>query len=562
MNLNQLLNLARPYRGPLGLLALVGATAASISLLVPWLAGSLLGGIVEGSARGVEQARTVGLLLLCLGGATVLNVAASLLSVRIDTRILAELRQQMFEHVQHLPIGFHESRGKGDTLALMTYEVWRLGQFLTRTLATTPARLLTTVGAVAAMFKIDARLAMVVPLLIPIFYLVLKLVGRSLRGLAAAHQHAEAALVALAEESLEMLPATKAFTREQIASARFRTATEEVSRLSIRQGQINALLDPLLTLITAVAAIGVIILAGKEVLGAQLDAGQRLSFIFYAGLLTRPVSALAHIYGEVQVARGTLERMQSVLDQPIEEIGSNGVSGWRASGAVEFRDVRFAYPGRDRLFDNFSLSIDAGERVALLGPNGAGKTALVNLLLRYYDPQDGEILLDGRPIAKLNLADLRRQIGLVPQLPLLFNASIRDNIAFGAHGAIDEQVEQAAATAQALDFIRALPHDFDTMIGDRGVQLSGGQRQRIALARALIKDPPILILDEATSMFDLDGEEKFIANCIEALAGRTVIMITHRPAILGLADRIVEVGKGRVVRSDPVLRASPAEAAE
>ena len=562
MKFKQLLELARPYRGPLGFLALVTAAAAMVSLAVTWFAGSLLGGIVEGSAQGTDQARLVGGLLLCIGCATLLNIAASMISVRTDTRILADLRQKMFEHVQRLPIGFHESRGKGDTLAMMTYEVWRLSQFLTGTLASTPARLLTTIGAVAAMFRIDARLAMIVPVLVPIFYLVLKIVGRSLRGRAAALQHAEAQLVEIAEQSLEMLPATKAFTREQVEAGRYRSVSQEVSQLAIRQGQTNALIDPLLGLITTVAAVLVLLLAGQGVRQGQLDASNLFSFIFYAGLLTRPVSALAHIYGELQVAQGTLERMQSVLDQPLEEIGPSERSGWRAKGKIEFREVHFAYPGRDPLIEDFNLTIGAGERVALLGPNGSGKTALINLLLRYYDPQGGEILLDDEPIPDLNLPDLRRQIGLVPQLPLLFNASIRDNIAFGSHDAGVSQVEEAAATAQALEFILALPHGFDTMIGDRGVQLSGGQRQRIALARALIKDPPILIFDEATSMFDLDSEELFIGRCLPALEGRTVVMITHRPAILKLADRVVHIGSGSASGQERLVEPIPAEAAE
>jgi ABC-type multidrug transport system fused ATPase/permease subunit len=232
------------------------------------------------------------------------------------------------------------------------------------------------------------------------------------------------------------------------------------------------------------------------------------------------------------------------MEQPTEEITGPAPTGSRARGDIAFVNVDFAYPGRNGLLRNLSFEIPAGQTVALLGANGSGKTALINLLLRYYDLQGGKILLDGRDTSQMSVAELRRQIGLVPQLPMLFNATIADNIGFGAVEPSAPKVEEAARLAQAWDFIRALPHGMETVIGDRGVRLSGGQRQRIALARALIKDPPVLIFDEATSMFDEEGEQAFIAESAQALEGRTVIIVTHRPATLSLADRVLVLEDG------------------
>jgi ATP-binding cassette, subfamily B, bacterial len=228
-------------------------------------------------------------------------------------------------------------------------------------------------------------------------------------------------------------------------------------------------------------------------------------------------------------------------------------SGYTASarlescrGRISFSNVSFAYPGRARTLTRINLDIHPGEVVALTGENGAGKSTLVSLLLAFYHPDSGEITVDGVDVSILNVTDLRRHIGYVPQRPLLFNGTVRENIGFGLHDASLEQIEEAARRAQALEFVAALPSGFNTHIGDHGVRLSGGQRQRIALARALLSDPSILILDEATSMYDLEGEAAFVEACKTALLGRTVIIITHRPASLALADRVLQVTSGRI----------------
>jgi len=267
-------------------------------------------------------------------------------------------------------------------------------------------------------------------------------------------------------------------------------------------------------------------------------------------LLTQPVSQLAGVYGQVQSARGSAMRLMEVLSESAEpDSGSRQLD--RVRGEIAFESVGFAYPGRPPVFSALDFRIRAGETVAITGPNGAGKSTLTHLLMRFIDPGTGRVTLDGMDLRELSLRHLRGHIGLVSQNVLLFNASVTHNIGYGRYAASREQIEQAARAAHAHEFISRLPQGYDTVIGDEGIRLSGGQKQRIALARALLKDPAILILDEATAMFDPEGERGFIAECHELLNSRTVIIISHRPASLALADRVLRLEQGELREAEP-----------
>lgn len=539
MGLSLLLRWARQHRRSLALISGLSVLSSLATLAMPWLAAQLAAGIA--GDVDIDLGRTLVLLCFVLAGLTVVNVLVTITSAEAEGRILAGLRTEAYAHVQALAISYHDSHRQGELLSLMSWEVQILGTFLTATLAQLPATLLTAGGTVVLLFLIDPGLALLVPLLVPLFYIGMRLLGRRLRVVGRAVRDAETEVFWKAETDLEMLPAIKAFAVEDLHLARYAEAVETARRLRLREARITAVIGPVVALIAALSAVAILLTGSTSIGTGERSASEVFAFLFYAALLTRPVGSLAGIYGTWQIARGTLVRLEELLAVPTEAGYAATGTVTRATGAIGFHGVDFAYPGRAPVLSGFDLAIEPGEIIALTGANGVGKSTLINLLLRFYEPAGGRIMLDGTDIAALDIKALRRQFGFVPQRPLLLDGTILENIAFGLRNPVAAEVEHAARLAQAWDFIAALPEGLATRIGDNGVRLSGGQRQRIALARALLRDPPIYIFDEATSMYDLEGEAAFVEDCIKVLAGRTVIIITHRPASLALADRIIEL---------------------
>ena len=518
-----------------GLTATLGESL--LSLAVPWLGGRVAEGLT-GALPSSLPALLTGLLAL-LTGQAVLRATSGYCLGRATSEMLASLRNRLFKHLLSLPLNYFQQRKLGDTLAILTHDVTRLSQYATHTSVTVVSMLFTVIGAAVLMWRIDWALAVCAIVAVPIFYLLMKIVGRELRPLASQLNSAYAATLATAEESLSMLPAVKVFTRERLIASEFARLNSDVLRIEKREQRIYALLGPGMQWMASIAIVVVLWIGGDRLANGTLGVGGLVTFLLYAGLLTRPVSALSDLYGQTQSARVSIERISDVLNEAAEllEVGEELTQPVR--GEIEFRDVSFAYPDRAPCVENFLLHISAGQTIALTGANGSGKTTLINLLTRLITPESGAVLVDGQDIAKVSLRSLRGAIGVVTQNVLLANGTVRENIQWGRDDATQGDIEHAALSAQAHDFILALPNRYDTVIGDQGVRLSGRQRQRLALARALLKDPPILVLDEATSMFDPDGEASLIESCGEVLRNRTVIIITHRPAALALADRVI-----------------------
>lgn len=535
---------AWPQRRLLALAGFLMALEAAASLVIPWLAGQFAGRFFDSQTTGAAD-KLVVLLLAAFAVLSLLKFLSRFVASRAGETISAHLRTEVFEHLQALPLSHFTASRRGDRLALITSDAARLGDYIASTLVGTVPMLLALCGALLLMARIDPVLTLAISLAMPLFYVLLKVVGRKIRPLSLAIQKEEANLVAVAEENLAVLPLIKAFSEEAAGAAKFNAHSTTLLRLTLRMQAISSALTPAIEFIAAAFVVLVLWLAGSRTDSGTLSPPDLVSFFLYAALLTRPVGSLAAVYGVTQGARGAVARLQGVLGEPTEPLGSEGTVLDNVRGAIAFLNVTFAYPSRAAVLDQAYLDIRAGETVAITGANGAGKSTLVHLLLRFYTPQSGSITIDGTDIATANLKSLRASIGLVSQRVLLFNASIKDNIAVGKPGATLAEIEQASRSAEAYEFISEFPEGFDTIIGDGGVRLSGGQRQRLALARALLKNPPILILDEATAMFDPEGERAFIERSRPQVVRRTVILITHRPASLALADRIVKLERGR-----------------
>ncbi len=521
------------------------ATASAVTLAMPWFAGRVVQALVQGQVPS-------GLLLAWLAVLAVQALIAFGNSVVMGTTsatIVAELGSRVYDHLQALPLGWHQDRKRGEILALATNDVWWISGFLTGTLAPLLPLLLTCSGALILLMRIQPWIGLLVAVAVPLLVLGLKIATRQLRPLANANLREQGIKFGIIEQNLASLPLIKAFTHEAQESRRFAAQSRTVRDLEVRELRISSGLEPVVRLLGSAAVLALLWIGSHWIAAGAITTADLVSMLLYGLLLTQPVSQLAGVYGQSQAARGAALRLMTLLNEnPEFDAGNESLE--TVKGEIHFESVAFGYPGRSELFLSLDLAIRAGETVAITGINGAGKSTLAHLLTRFVEPDRGQITLDGVELRRLSLRFLRSQVGLVSQHVLLFNASVAHNIGYGQFGASREQIENAARAAHAHEFIARLPQGYDTMVGDEGVRLSGGQKQRIALARALLKDPPILILDEATAMFDPEGERGFIAECHDLLHSRTVLLITHRPASLALADRVLKLEGGKLTPAD------------
>jgi ABC-type multidrug transport system fused ATPase/permease subunit len=542
----ELVALLRP---PVRFFAVATALLAAVSLTRlawPWIAGRTADALLTPASPGTVLAELLALWLAVIVAQAILSYTEGVYLGTTGVRLVAGLRQRLFEHLHRLPIHRHHDERRGQLVSLVSYDAEQLSSFVTGTLVRILPLVLVVTGAIAAMARIHPGLTLMALVVMPAGVLTIKIVGRRLRPLSREVVNRHGDQVAHLEESLELLPAIRAAAREEMEFERFRVRNGALLGAYERYLRLQGVLGPAVSLLGGIGLVAMVWLSRGLIVGGRLTAGDVVAIVLYGVAALGPISALASVYGQIQQAIGAAERILDVLRWPTGPGDDSAPDLAPVQGKIALRGVRFAYPGRPPLLQSVDLEVEAGETVAVVGDNGAGKSTLLYLLMRFFDPDDGVIEIDGADIRTVNPASLRRQVGFVSQTTLLLNGTIRDNVVFGAAGNTDEQLEAALDRAQALDFVRRLPEGIDTTIGDLGVKISGGQRQRLALARTLLSDCPILILDEATAMFDPDSEKRLVAGLRPVLEPRTVVMVTHRTAMLDLADRILRLDHGRL----------------
>ncbi|HWJ04280.1 MAG TPA: ABC transporter transmembrane domain-containing protein [Steroidobacteraceae bacterium] len=548
--LRALLPYLRPHRAILlaALAALLVAAAAMLALPV-----ALRYLIDEGlSSRSTETINQYFVAFLAAAG--VFGVFAALrfyLVTWLGERVVADLRSAVYARVIRMDPAFFEVTRVGEVLSRLTADTTLVQSIAGVNLSITLRSVISLLGSLVMLAVTSARLTAVMLVLIPVILVPLIVLGRRVRKLSRASQDRIADTSGIADETLNAIQTVQAFTLEGINSRRFDAAVEDSFDAAVRRTKTRSTLTALATMLVFGAITFVLWLGAHEVVRGQMTGGQLGQFLLYAGYVAMAAASLSEMWGEVQRAAGAMERLVELQQaQPTIEAPADPQPLPRPGrGEIRFEHVTFRYPSRPETaaLDDFDLHVRAGETVAFVGPSGAGKSTAFQLLLRFYDPTGGRVLIDGVDVARADPLAVRGCIGLVPQDTVLFAASARENIRYGRPGASDAEVEAAARAAAADDFLRRLPEGYDTFLGERGTRLSGGQRQRIAIARAILRDPPILLLDEATSALDAESERLVQGALDRLMRDRTTIVIAHRLATVLEADRIVVMDHGRIV---------------
>ena len=468
----------------------------------------------------------------------------------VGERVVADMRRAVFERMLALSASFFESARVGEVLSRLTTDTTLLQVVVGSSVSVALRNVLLFLGGTVLLFVTSPRLAGLVFLIVPFVVLPIVFFGRRVRRLSRASQDRVADISAHGEETLNAIRTVQAFGHEPIDGQRFGARVDDALATALRRNMARGLLTAFV-IVTVFSAVGVILwIGGHDVMDGRISPGELSAFVFYAVVVAGSVGAVSEVIGDLQRAAGATERLLELMriDSEVTAPRDPVPLPDPPVGTIVFEKVRFHYPSRPdtAALDAASFNVAAGERVALVGPSGAGKSTVFELLLRFYDPAEGRVRIDGVDLREADPAELRARIGLVAQEPFIFSADAWENIRYGRPGATADEIRAAAEAAAAAEFLDALPDGFDTFLGEKGVRLSGGQRQRIAIARALLRDPAILLLDEATSALDSESE-RLVQDALDRLmAGRTTLVIAHRLATVQAADRIVVLNEGRI----------------
>ena len=545
--LRRLLLLALPYWRYLAVAGVCLAVATLITLAMPLLVQRLVDSVIvqkSGSALTGVTLTLVGIFLV----QAAFNFGQQYLLSYTGERLVADLRRRVFAHLQSLSMSFFDNQRVGELTSRLSNDVSVVQAGLTSNLLSLLQQSLTLVGGITIIVIIDWRLILLVLCVVPPVTFAGAFFGKKLQGASEQAQSALGTATTVLEETLAAPRIVKAFGREEYEVGRYGDSIAHSFAIAMRRVRLRSFFISFITLVSFVALAAILWFGGNEVLQGRLSPGQLFSLPLYILLAAGPIGALTGVYAQFQESSGAARRLFELLDTApeIDDAPDAQTLPAPAKGEVELRGVNFRYGDGPPVLRDLSLHIAPGEVLALVGPSGAGKTTIASLIPRFYDVQSGSVLVDGRDVRVLTMNSLRGEIAVVPQEPQLFGGTVLENIAYGRIGASAREIEAAARIANAHEFIERLPEGYNSIVGERGVKLSGGQKQRIAIARAVLRDPRILILDEATSSLDNESEALVQDALDRLMAGRTVIIIAHRLSTVERADRIAVIESGAV----------------
>jgi len=536
------------YEYALGLLFLLGSSSAS--LVFP----KLLGQLVDLGNKGKlaqEINRIALILLVVLVLQSVFAYCRIYLFTHVTEKTLADLRQSAFNHIIRLPMKFFLHRRVGELNSRISSDITLLQDALTSTVAEFLRQLIIIIGGVSLLMVTSYKLTLFMLAILPVIMLLVVFFGRYIRKLSKQAQSQVADSNTIVEETLQGIQSVKTFTNEFFEMERYKTKTIDIANTGIKNGKLRGAFSSF-TIIGLYGTMVAVIWRGSQLLSAgELATGELFSFVIYTVFIGGTIGGMADVFSRVQKFIGATEDLMEIFSEPLEEVQeiSELTADEVLRGNIRYENVSFAYPSRTEMqvLTDISINIRPGNLIALVGPSGAGKSTFVSLLMRLYDPVSGRIFFDEKDNRDVPISVLRSQMAIVPQDIFLFGGTIRENIAYGRPGSADDKIEEAARQANAWEFISQFPEGLDTLVGERGTQLSGGQRQRIAIARAVLKNPKILILDEATSSLDSESE-RLVQDALEKLMKcRTSIVIAHRLSTIRQADHILVIQEGRIV---------------
>lgn len=542
----RVLSYIKPYLHVLAAALVCTMLAAGGNLYLPWIFRDMIDKVLNAKDYYMLNVISASIVVIFLLRGIFLYGQNYLMSW-VGQHVIIDIRGEVFRKLQRLSMSFYDKNKTGTIMSYVTNDVNALqGAMVDNTIELVTESII-LIGSVCAMVYLDWKLTLFTVLTFPVVLYFMNFFGKKIRRSGGQIQEATADITSVLQESVSSARVVKSFVREQYEIDRFEKENEANLRANLKNSKYMATLTPTIEFVAALGVTLILWYGGNNVIEGETTAGSLVAFLAYAVNISNPIKRITRVSGNIQRALAAAQRVFDVLDLPEEVRNLPDAQVLPAvNGSVSFENVTFSYNKGDEILHNLSFVAKPGQAIGLVGPSGAGKSTVASLLPRFYDCDSGTIRIDGTDIKHVTLDSLRQQVGIVPQETILFNGSVYDNILYGRLDATKEEVEAAAKAANAHDFIMELPEGYNTMLGDRGVNISGGQRQRIAIARAILKDPRILILDEATSALDTESERIVQEALNRLMVGRTSIIIAHRLSTIKNADRILVLDKGKL----------------